>query len=63
MFYRLHLIVMLAGTENAFLKVGIQERDKDMTTFLWFKDFSYLEIAQGNFESLLILLHPIRHCV
>ena len=35
---RLHPIAVLADIEKAFLQVGIQEPDRDVTRFLWFKD-------------------------
>lgn len=35
---RLHPIVLLADIEKAFLQVGIQEPDRNITRFLWFKD-------------------------
>ena len=35
--FRQYPIVMLADIEKAFLQVGIQEKERDVTRFLWFK--------------------------
>ena len=36
-------IVTLAYIEKAFLQVGIQEKDRDVTKFLWFRDLNNVE--------------------
>jgi len=35
--FRLHWIVILADVERAFLQIGIQEADRDVTRFLWLR--------------------------
>ena len=47
---RQYPIVMLADIEKAFLQVGIQEKDRDVTRFLWFKDSNNVGNFQRNLE-------------
>ena len=47
---RQYPIVILADIEKAFLKVGIQEKDRDVTRFLWFKDPNNVGNFQRNLE-------------
>ena len=42
------LFYVLADIENAFLQVAIQESDRDVTHFLWFKDLANLHVAERN---------------
>jgi len=35
--FRLYEIVLLADVEKAFLQIGIQEREHDVTCFLWLR--------------------------
>ena len=48
--FRQYPIVTLADIEKAFLQVGIQEKDRDVTRFLWFRDLNNVENIQGNLE-------------
>ncbi|XP_065891574.1 uncharacterized protein [Dysidea avara] len=48
--FRIQPIVMLADIEKAFLQVGIQEMDRDVTRFLWFKNLQSLEVVEENLD-------------
>ena len=43
---RLHPIVLLADIEKAFLQVDIQESDRDVTRFLWYKDVDNVRVSE-----------------
>ena len=47
---RLYSIVMLADIEKAFLQVGIQELDRDVTRFLCFKELSDTSVSEGSID-------------
>ena len=61
---RQYPIVMLADIEKAYLQVGIQEKDRDVTRFLWFKYPNNVGNFQRNLEiyTVLILSYPIWDC-
>ena len=42
--FRLHSILLLVDIEKAFLQLGIQLSDGDVTRFLWLKDIAKLEV-------------------
>jgi len=43
-----YYIAILSDIEKAFLQVGIQEGERDVTRFLWFKDPSRPDKVNGN---------------
>ena len=47
---RTYVIVVLADVEKAFLQIGIQKQDRDVTRFLWFCDPNQPEQVEGNLD-------------
>ena len=45
-----HKVVLVDDIEKAFLQVGLQEKDKDVTRFLWLKDIPKL-VTHENIEN------------
>lgn len=45
-----HKVVLVDDIEKAFLHVGLQEKDKDVTRFLWLKDITKL-VTHENIEN------------
>ena len=46
--FRTYYIAILSDIEKAFLQVGIQESERDVTRFLWFKDPTRPDKVNGN---------------
>jgi len=46
--FRTYFIAILSDIEKAFLQVGIQESERDVTRFLWFKDPTRPDKVKGN---------------
>ena len=46
--FRLHSIVILADLEKAFLQIGVQEDERDVTRFLWLKDINKSDVSDDN---------------
>ena len=46
--FRIYTIVVLGDIEKAFLQIGIQEYERDVTRFLWFKNVNEPEKIEGN---------------
>ena len=46
--FRLHELVLLADVEKAFLQIGIQERERDVTRFLWLRDVHSATMSESN---------------
>ncbi|KAF0154889.1 MAG: Pao retrotransposon peptidase domain-containing protein [Ignavibacteria bacterium] len=47
--FRLKKIAIIADIEKAFLQIGLQEKDRDVTRFFWLKDPSKLE-TENNLQ-------------
>jgi len=45
--FQVHRVVILADIEKAFLQVGIQECERDVTRFLLLKNRSNLEVENN----------------
>ena len=48
--FRVQSIVLLVDIEKAFLQVAIQESDRDVTRFLWFRDLTNLHVAERTLD-------------
>ncbi|VDI04630.1 Hypothetical predicted protein [Mytilus galloprovincialis] len=48
--FRLHKIAMVADIEKAFLQVGLQEDDRDVTRFMWLKDCANTYVERQNIQ-------------
>jgi len=46
--FRTYFIAILSDIEKALLQVGIQESERDMIRFLWFKDPTRPDKVNGN---------------
>ena len=46
--FRMYFIGVLADIEKAFLQIGIQENEHNVTRFLWFTDPTKPERVEGN---------------
>ena len=49
--FRIQSIAIFADIEKAFLQVGIQKADRDVTRFLWFKDLTNLDVLDENLDT------------
>ena len=45
----MYSVVVLADIEKAFLRVGIQEAERDVTWILWLKDLNKVDIKENLF--------------
>ena len=46
--FRLHLVVILADIEKAFLQIVIKDDERDVTRFLWLKDVTKADVSDDN---------------
>ena len=49
--FRLHSVAVVADIEKAFLQIGLQEKERDVTRFLWLKNAESCSLAQENIET------------
>ena len=61
--FRICIIVVVADFEKAFLQIGIQEYERDVTRFLWIKNSNESEKVKGNLSVYLFLSRFIWHCM
>ena len=47
---RTYPIVILVNVEKAFLQIGIQQKERDVTRFLWFHDPQQPDQVEGNID-------------
>ena len=48
--FRLHIIAIVADIEKAFLQIGLQPGQRDVTRFLWLKDYQTLSTDKANIQ-------------
>ena len=54
---QLHPIVLLADIEKAFLQMGIQEPDRNVTQFLWFDDVK--NVKEPEYDACRFVVSPL----
>lgn len=48
--FRLHEIALIADIEKAFLQIGLQQSQRDVTRFMWIKDINNPNVYQDNIQ-------------
>ena len=56
--FRMYFIAILADIEKAFIQIGIQENERDVTRLLWFTDPIKSEKIEGNLSVYLFCCVP-----
>ena len=52
-------IAILEDIEKAFLQIGVQENECDVTKFLWFTDPTKPERVEGNYLFTDFVVYPL----
>ncbi|XP_060608441.1 uncharacterized protein LOC132760480 [Ruditapes philippinarum] len=50
--FRLHKIGIVSDIEKAFLQVGLQKDQRDVTRFIWLKDIEHPDISQNQVQEV-----------
>lgn len=48
--FRLHQIAVVADIEKAFLQIGLQSSQRDVTRFIWMKDYKEARVDDENIQ-------------
>ena len=48
--FRLHQIAVVADIEKAFLQIGLQSSQRDVTRFVWIKDYKQAKVDDENIQ-------------
>ena len=48
--FRLHQIAVVADIEKAFLQIGLQSKQRDVTRFVWMKDYKEAKVDDENIQ-------------
>ena len=48
--FRLHQIAMVADIEKAFIQIGLQSNQRDVTRFIWMRDYEEARADDDNIQ-------------
>ena len=48
--FRLNNIAIVADIEKAFLQIGLQQDQRDVTWFIWLKDYTKARVDSDNIQ-------------
>ena len=51
--FRLKTVAIVADIEKAFLQIGLQESQRDVTRFIWLKDYRQPILSKENIQAIL----------